>query len=132
MIESHDSPAAGHVGFFKTYYNARQSFYWKGMYKYIQKYVVECDTFQRNKSKNVMTLGLLHPLHITTQKWEEISMDFIEELPLSDNKDKIFVVVDRLIKYAHFIGIKKLTLLNKMLKCSVKIFIDYMGFQKSL
>ena len=30
LIESHDSPAVGHVGFFKTYYNARKSFYWKG------------------------------------------------------------------------------------------------------
>ena len=27
LIESHDSPAASHVGFFKTCYNARQSFY---------------------------------------------------------------------------------------------------------
>ena len=27
LKETHDSPAAGHVGFFKTYYNARQSFY---------------------------------------------------------------------------------------------------------
>ena len=27
LIESHDSPAAGPVGFFKTYYNVRQSFY---------------------------------------------------------------------------------------------------------
>ena len=44
LIESHDSPTAGHVGFFKTYYNAKKSFYWKGMYKDIQKYVVECDT----------------------------------------------------------------------------------------
>ena len=25
--ESHDSPAAGHVGFFKSYYNARRSFF---------------------------------------------------------------------------------------------------------
>jgi hypothetical protein len=27
LKESHSSPATGHVGFFKTYYNARQSFY---------------------------------------------------------------------------------------------------------
>ena len=77
MIESHDSPAAGHVGFFETYYNAIQLFYWKGMHKDIQKYVAECDTCQRNKSENIMTPGLLHPLHMPKQKWEEISMDFI-------------------------------------------------------
>ena len=27
LIESHDSLVVGHVGFFKTYYNVRQSFY---------------------------------------------------------------------------------------------------------
>ena len=37
LMESLDCPAAGHVGFFKTYYNAMQSFYWKGKYKDIQK-----------------------------------------------------------------------------------------------
>ena len=58
------------------------------MYKDFKKYIAKCGTCQRNKSENVMTLGLLHPLHIPNQKWEEISVDFIEELPVSDGKDK--------------------------------------------
>ena len=57
-------------------------------------------------------------------------MDFIEGLPLSEGKDKILVAVDRLTKYAHFMGIKKLTPLNKSLKCFVKIFTNYMVSQK--
>jgi hypothetical protein len=107
LRESHNSLALRHVGFFKTYYNARQSFYWKGMNKDIQRFVVECEICQRNKNENVMTSGLLHPLHILEQKWEEISMDFIEGLPMSDGKDKIFVVVDRLTKNAHFMALRK-------------------------
>ena len=43
LKESHDSLSTGHVGFFKTYYNAHQSFFWKGMSNDIQKYVAECD-----------------------------------------------------------------------------------------
>ena len=82
-------------------------FFWKGMQKDIQQYVVECDKCQRNKSENVFTPGLFHPLHIPNQKWEEISMDFIEGLPLSEGKDKILVVVDRLTKFAHFMAIRK-------------------------
>jgi hypothetical protein len=43
LQESHDCLVAGHVGFFKTYYNAQRSFLWKGMSADIRKYVAECD-----------------------------------------------------------------------------------------
>jgi hypothetical protein len=54
-----------------------------------------------------MTPGLLHPLHIPEHKCKEISMDFIEGIPMSKGKDKFFVVADRLTKYAHFMAIRK-------------------------
>ena len=104
--ESHHCPAVGHVGFYKTYYNERESFVLKGMNSEIHKYVAECDTCQRNKAENISSPRLLNPLHIPNQKWEEISMDFIEGLPILDGKEKI-LVVDRLTKYAHFIGVKR-------------------------
>ena len=79
-----------------------------------------------------MTPSLLHPLNIPNQKWEEISMDFIEGLPVSDGKNKIFIVVDRLTKYAHFITIKKKTLQRKLQRYSANIFINYTTFRKLL
>ena len=130
MIESHDSPSVGHVVFFKTYYNAIESFYWKGMHKDIKKYAAECDTCQRNKNENVMTRGLLHPLHILKQKWEEISMDFIEWLPLTDGKDKILMVVDRLTEYAHFMGINKTNSAKKIVEVFCKNIYKLHGFPK--
>ena len=61
----------------------------------IQKYVAQCDIFQRNKNENISSPGLLHPLHTPNQKWE-ISIDFIEGLPMSDGNEKILVVVNKL------------------------------------
>ena len=108
------------VGFFKSYYNARRSFFWKGMQKDIQQYVVECGKFWRNKRENVLTPRLVHPLHIPNQKWEDISMDFINGLPPSKGKEKIFVVVDRLTKFAHFMEIKMIDTEKKIANIFLK------------
>ena len=68
----------------------------------IQNFVAECLVFHQNKVETIKTPGLLQPLSIPNQLWEEISMDFIIGLPKSEGKSAIMVVVDRLTKYAHF------------------------------
>ena len=67
----------------------------------IQKFVTECLVFQK-KIETIKTPCLLQPLSIPSQCWEEVSMDFIIGLPKSEGKSVIMVVVDKLIKYAHF------------------------------
>jgi hypothetical protein len=47
----------------------------------------------------------MQPLPIPEQKWEIISMDFITRFPKAQGKDFIFVMVDRLTKFAHFFAI---------------------------
>jgi hypothetical protein len=50
--------------------------------------------------------GLLQPLSILDWKWDDISMYFIVGLPLTARKfDSIWVIVDRLTKFTHFIPI---------------------------
>ncbi|MCI47460.1 retrotransposon protein, partial [Trifolium medium] len=39
------------------------------------------------------------------QVWEDISMDFIMHLPPTHNRSAIWVIVDRLTKFAHFIAL---------------------------
>ena len=47
---------------------------------------------------------MLQPLVVPNLKYEPVSMDFIVRLPKTQNNfDSIMVVVDRLIKIAHFI-----------------------------
>jgi hypothetical protein len=62
-------------------------------------------TCQHNKSGHTLPAGLLQPLPILEQKWESISMDFITGLPKVQGKNCIYVVVDRLTKFAHFYAI---------------------------
>jgi hypothetical protein len=101
----HDAPLAGHPGYLKTYRQVRERFSWKGLKGDVLQYVRECLTCQQNKSELTHPAGLLQPLPIPKQKWESISMDFITGLPKVQGKDCIYVVVDRLTKYAHFFAI---------------------------
>jgi hypothetical protein len=71
----------------------------------VLKHIRECTTCQQNKSEQTHPAGLLQPLPIPEQKWESISMDFITGLPRVQGRDCIFVVVDRLTKFAHFFAI---------------------------
>ena len=49
--------------------------------------------------------GLLQPLAIQSQCWDEVLMDFILGLPKSEGNTIIMVVVDQLKKHAHFFSL---------------------------
>ncbi|GKB49139.1 retrotransposon-related protein [Tanacetum coccineum] len=98
----HASSVGGHSGVKVTTHKLCSFVYWKGMRKEIKKFVKECITCQRYKPDLAAYPGLLQPLPIPNRIWESISMDFIEGLPRSKGFNVIFVVVDRLTKYAHF------------------------------
>ena len=80
----------------------KKDFFWDGLKYDIKNFVAECLVFQQNKVETIKTPGLLQPLSIPGQRWEEISMDFITGLPKSEGRSVIMVVVDRITKYAHF------------------------------
>eukprot|EP00253_Pinus_taeda_P031067 PITA_31067 len=102
LMELHTSRLEGHSGFLKTYHRVKKEFFWGGLKSDIQKFVAKCLVCQQNKVETIKTLGLLQPLSIPSQRWEEVTMDFITGLPKSEGKSVIMVVVDRLTKYAHF------------------------------
>lgn len=101
----HSSPIAGHSRVSATLQRLKSYFYWKGQTKDVRQFIRHCDTCQRSKNETVAPPGLLNPLPIPQHVFSDISMDFIGGLPKSKGKDTIFVVVDRLTKYAHFMAL---------------------------
>jgi hypothetical protein len=102
LLEFHTSLVRGHSGFLKTYHRVKKESFWDGLKSNVQRFVAECLVCQQNKVETVKTPSLLQPLAIPSQRWEEVSMDFITRLPKSEGKSVIMVIFDRLTKYAHF------------------------------
>lgn len=81
------------------------SFSWPHMAKDVNSVFRQWQTCQQNKPLTQKPFGLLQPLPIPSQVWEDISMYFITHLPPTSGKSVIWVFVDRLSKYAHFVAL---------------------------
>ena len=102
--EHHDHPIAGHPGVAKTFNLIRREYYWPMFHAFVQRYVNNCDTCHRTKSRRHRRHGVLKPLPIPDRRWKDISIDFVTGLPFSNGFDAVLVVVDRLTKRRHFVA----------------------------
>ena len=96
----------GHSGVAKTMARVCSQFHWPCMQQDIRQYVQHCSICQQAKTETTHPAGLLQPLPIPNQVWEDIALDFITGLPPSFGYLVIMVVVDRLSKFGHFIPMK--------------------------
>ncbi|KAG4215071.1 hypothetical protein ERO13_A01G154550v2 [Gossypium hirsutum] len=63
----------------------------------------------------ILPSELLQPIVIPEWKWDRVTMDFVSSLPLTPSKkDRVWVIVDRLTKSAHFVPIRTDYLLDKL------------------
>jgi hypothetical protein len=65
------------------------------MSRYIGRYISTCDMCLCTKPSCNPLARELHPLPILDTLWDTISVDFIVELPESEEKDAVMVVVDQ-------------------------------------
>lgn len=83
MLEFHATPLGGHLGVTKTTHRLESNFFWSSLRKDIKRFVKECNICQQTKTSTQHPAGLLQPLPPPTGIWEDISMDFITQLPPS-------------------------------------------------
>jgi hypothetical protein len=73
----------------------------------IIEYIRRCLEYQKDKVTYYKLYGLLSLLELPYTPWISIAMDFITDLPLSEDCDQLWVIIDRFTNMAHFILLKK-------------------------
>ena len=102
--ELHSIPFMAHPGISRTVSKARDSFYWKGMAGDIRSFVEACPVCQLEKTDHTLSKGQLQSSKIPEVKWQEVSLDFITDLPRTQNGDTcILAVIDKATRMVHLI-----------------------------
>ncbi|GJY07394.1 putative reverse transcriptase domain-containing protein [Tanacetum coccineum] len=115
MHVSHKLKYSIHPGSEKMYQDVKKLYWWPNMKADIATYFSKCLTCARVKAEHQRPSGLLVQPEIPEWKWDNITMDFITKLPRSSQGfDTIWVIVDRLIKSAHFLPIRENDPLDKL------------------
>ncbi|KAL0401908.1 UNVERIFIED_CONTAM: Transposon Ty3-G Gag-Pol polyprotein [Sesamum latifolium] len=99
----------------------------------VADFVARCLNCQKVKAKHQRPSGWLQPLEIPELKWEHITMDFVTGLPRTrQGHDSIWVIIDRLIKSAHFIHVRTTYTLDKLVTIYIEDIVRLHGIPVSI
>jgi hypothetical protein len=132
LQEYHESPIGGHAGVVKTLKRLSANFFWPNMRQEVQKFIASCVVCQQTKYSTLKPGGLLQPLPIPANVWEDISLDFVTGLPLSNGYSVMLVVVDRFSKAIHLGALPGNFTAYKVAELFVHMVIKHHGFPKSI
>ncbi|GJS07723.1 putative reverse transcriptase domain-containing protein, partial [Tanacetum coccineum] len=121
MHESHKSKYSIHPGSDKMYQDMKKLYWWPNMKANIATYVSKCLTCAKVKAEHQRPSGLLVQPEIPQWKWDNITMDFVTKLPKSSQGyDTIWVIVDRLTKFAIFMPMRETDPMDKLARMYLK------------
>ncbi|GJU98920.1 putative reverse transcriptase domain-containing protein [Tanacetum coccineum] len=115
MHESHKSKYSIHPGSDKMYQDLKKLYLWPNMKAEIATYVSKCLTCAKVKVEYQKLSGLLVQPEIPQWKWENLTIDFVTKLPkTATDQDTIWVIDDRLTKFAYFLPMQEDDTLEKL------------------
>ena len=108
LHDAHDALAGGRRGMNATLEKVERYFYWPKLRKDVFNYVAQCSICQKVKVPHGKQQGLLMPLPIPEGPFEDISMDFVTNLPPSPGawNTQCLTIVDRFSKFCMLIPCK--------------------------
>ncbi|GJW23994.1 putative reverse transcriptase domain-containing protein [Tanacetum coccineum] len=133
MHESHKSKYSIYPGSDKMYQDMKRLYWWPNMKPNIATYVSKCLTCAKVKAEHQRPSGLLVQLEIPQWKWDNITMDFVTKLPKSSQGyDTIWVIVDRLTKFAIFMPMRETDPMDKLARMYLKEVVMKLGIPVSI
>nr|GEV31441.1 putative reverse transcriptase domain-containing protein [Tanacetum cinerariifolium] len=122
-----------HSGSDKMYQDMKLLYWWPNMKADIATYVSKCLTCLKVKAEHQKPSGLLVQPEIPQWKWDNITMDFVTNLPKTQSgNDTIWVVVDQLTKFAHFLPMKETDPMDKLARLYLKEVVTRHGILVSI
>ena len=96
---THDSSVLGHPGRQGTAASLTRDFYWPLLQTHVRRFLRNCDVCGRTKIWRAQQRGLLKQLPIPERFSAHIQMDFMTDLPLTEQGNRhLWVIKDRLSK----------------------------------
>nr|GEW33883.1 putative reverse transcriptase domain-containing protein [Tanacetum cinerariifolium] len=133
MYKSHKSKYSVHPGFDKMYQDIKLLYSWPNIKADIATYISKCLTCLRVKAEHQRSSGLLVQPEIPQWKWDNVTMDFVTKLPRTQGRNEtIWVVVDRLTKFAHFLSMKETDHMGKLARLYLKEVVTRHGIPVSI
>jgi hypothetical protein len=97
----YNSLVARYFGQDKTIELIGCNFWWPKIDQEIIEYIRSCLECQKDKVICHKPYGLLSLLELPDAPWISIAMDFITDLPLSEDYDQLWVIIDRFTIIPH-------------------------------
>ena len=104
LKRAHDAPSSGHPGVNGTQKRVARHFYWHGMYKDINDYVLSCHICHKTKPGTRLK-SLPQPLPVAPRPWHTVTMDLITGLPQVGSFNAVYVFVDKYSKMVQIVRV---------------------------